>query len=261
MNMIKNIIIVLTLFVLMTTIVHAETELPEPGITPDSSFYFLNRIFDVFRKPESVADRRASEMVAMAESGNEKALAKATKGYEKAIQRIQKQAEKDEDTAEKVARQISNHLEHLSRIRAKIPEQTINGLDLAINESVKGRENALEALERKNQERARNVAQSTLERVMANAPEEALPGLQRALEAVQKRQQAKENKQQKEITTPDKEDTIDVVTDNNNDILSDNDNNENKIENKVQEKTNNISDNVESETPILDGGEANINIK
>ncbi len=162
----------------------AQSELPGPGITPDSPFYAFDKMFDAFQSRASVADERAAEMVAMAEKGNEAALEKARQGYERAIERRQRDAERGPEDAEGVANQTSMHLRVLSRVREQVPEQARAGIDRALNESARGRERAIEALEKQDPQRARVVAERTLQRVMEGAPEQARPGLQRALEAV-----------------------------------------------------------------------------
>ncbi|MFP4656727.1 MAG: hypothetical protein ACLFNK_04075 [Candidatus Woesearchaeota archaeon] len=180
----KNLVTILAAMLLMAVSVTAQPELPDPGITPDSPFYFIDRMMDTFRSPEVIMDRRAAEISAMAEKGHERGLEKATDGYNKAIERRQEDAEADENMSEEVARQSSNHLAILSRVREQVPEQAKAGIDRAINESATGRENALGSLDRHNPERAESVADTTLEEVMANAPDEAHEGLQRALDAV-----------------------------------------------------------------------------
>ena len=187
-----KIMAVLAVLVLMPMPVLAQPELPNPGITPDSPFYFVERVFDVFRSDEAVMDKRAAEIVAMAEKGHEKGLAKAIEGYERAVEKRQRAAEKNENSAEEITRQASNHLAILSDVKERVPEQARKGIDKALNESMRGRENALVALRERNQERATIVAQATIQEVMANTPEEAQEGLQKAIEAM-KRKGAPEN--------------------------------------------------------------------
>jgi hypothetical protein len=186
MKRILSMTTILALMVLMAIPVEAQTELPDPGITPDSPFYFMDRLFDVFQSAEAIADERASEMVAMAQKENAEGLEIAREGYERAMEKRQQEAEEDENTAEEVVQQSSNHMAVLARVREEVSEQTRAGIDQAINESARGRENALTALKRKNPNRAGAVAKETLERVMKNAPEQALSGLQRAIEAGRK---------------------------------------------------------------------------
>lgn len=182
MKYIKNMATILVVF--MTLPVLAQSDLPKPGITPDSPFYFMDRRFDVFQSAESLADERASEMVAMAEIAHESGLAKATVGYEKAMEKRQQQAEENEEAAEEVVRQSTNHLAVLASVREQVPDQAKAGIDIALNKSAQGRENALDTLRRQNPERASAVAEETLEDLIVNTPEGAQEGLQHALESV-----------------------------------------------------------------------------
>ena len=187
MKFIQNIGTILVLMILMVVPISAQestTDLPNPGITPDSPFYFLDKAFDVFQSKESIANERAAEVIAMAKKSHEKGLTIALEGYEKAIANRQKEAEKNEGEAERVALQISNHLGVLARVREQVPEQAKFGIDMAINKSAQGREDALATLREKNPEKARLVAESTLLEIISKAPVEALPGLQQALESV-----------------------------------------------------------------------------
>jgi predicted transcriptional regulator len=184
MKYIKNMATILVILIYMAVPVMAQPELPNPGITPNSPFYFIDRMFEVFQSDESVADERASEVVAMAKIAHAKGLEKANQGYEKAMEKMQQKAEKDENIAEKFTWQSNNHLAVLARIREQVPEQAKAGIDRALNESAQSRENGLAALERQNPVRARTVATATLQELIVNTPEAAQEGLQHALETV-----------------------------------------------------------------------------
>jgi len=172
---------------LMAVPVMAQEELPDPGITPDSPFYFVDQLFSVFKSPAALADERAAEAVAMAHKNHERGLAKALAGYEKALQKRQAQADRSAEDAEAVATQTSNHLIALARAREQVPAQAQAGLDRALDHSARGRENALASLEQHDPAKATAVAQETLQRVMARTPEAAQAGLTRALTAMQRR--------------------------------------------------------------------------
>lgn len=193
MKRILSIVLIFTAILLFAQAEADQKELPDPGITPDSPFYFADRMFDRFKSPEARADERAAEMVAMAQKGDEEGLEKAREGYKEAMEKRQKEAEKDEETAEEVARQSSKHLAVLARVRERVSEKTKAGVDRALAESAKERENAISTLKQKNPERAGAVARETLERVMEKAPEQALPGLRRALEAGRKGESKEES--------------------------------------------------------------------
>lgn len=159
--------------------------LPNPGITPDSPFYFLDRWTSVFQSPAAQADERAAEVVAMAQEGKLLGLEKGLAQYEKAMAKREEQSSKGEEEAEEVARQSANHLAVLARVKEQVPAEAQDGIGRAIERSTAGRENALVQLNTLDQERARLVAQETLERVLQDAPEAAKEGLRTALEAVQ----------------------------------------------------------------------------
>ena len=187
MQLTKTVLVVLSLMLVTSVSVAAQPKLPDAGMTPANPFYFLDTMFDGFQSPESLADEKAAEMVAMAERSNDKGLEKARERYEKAMNKREKQAQEDENLAEEVARQSSNHMAVLARVREKAPEQARAALDKAINRSSEGRNNALNALEQKNRQRAGAVAKATLEEVIANAPDSAKKGLRQALEAQEKK--------------------------------------------------------------------------
>jgi hypothetical protein len=175
-------VIVLMIIALTTTVI-AQTELPNPGITPDSPFYFLDKMMDVFRSSESITNRRAAEIIAMALEGNEDALKKAEEGYNKSITRRLRQAERNEEIAEKLVQQMSNHMVNFAEVSEKIPLETKANIKNILNDVIINRENGLRVLGEHNRDRSRVVAQETLNNLLETAPEQALPGLIIALEA------------------------------------------------------------------------------
>ncbi len=167
--------------ILMLAIPAMAEELPDPGITPDSPLYFLDRMFSVFKSPRALANERAAEVAAMAQKGHAKGLQTAMEQYEKAMLKREAQAARDPETAEEVALETSNHLIVLARVRTQVPEQAQQAIDIAMLRSARGRDAAIMKLEQDSPERATIVAQETLQRVMENTPEKAREGLQRAL--------------------------------------------------------------------------------
>ena len=180
-----QVILVLTLLA-MSTVVIAQAELPDPGMTPDSPLYFLDTLFDALQSDKALANEKAAEVVAMAQEGNEKGLEKAMGGYNKAMTKREAKAANSEDVAVDFVNQAADHLEVLARVREQVPETAKPGIDNAMERSAQGLDRALDDLERQNNERAGLVAQETLQRVMENTPEAAQKGLQNALEAVQR---------------------------------------------------------------------------
>lgn len=166
---------------------YVKSELGNSGITPDSPFYAANGILDMFKSNERIANERAAAVASMAEQGNEEHIERAMEAYEEALERRSTDSNKSEDDAEAVAEQNSKHLEVMSRVRSRVPEEARGSIDRAMEKSAEGRERSIDALTEKNPERGQEVAQRTLERVMEKTPEEAQQGLQRAFENVQNR--------------------------------------------------------------------------
>lgn len=166
---------------------YVKEELGSPGITPDSRFYFLNNVLDVFKSNERVANERAAAMVEMANRGDEESLQRAMRAYESALERRSADADNSDDDAEAVAEQTSKHLEVLAKVRDIVPEQARESIGLAMERSAEGRERSIERLSESNPERGQEVAERTMKRVMENTPDEAQQGLEKAFENVQQR--------------------------------------------------------------------------
>lgn len=161
----------------------AQPEEAEPGITPDSPFYFLDRVSDAFQSPMDVQNEKAAEVEAMAKKGKEKAVEKSVKAYERSSERVRKKYRNDSNRAEEAARQASFHLGIFSELEQNFSEHS-KAMRKAINTSARERVRAIGELNKTNPQRASSVAESTLEEVMANTPEQAQKGLSNALEKV-----------------------------------------------------------------------------
>ncbi|MBT4604840.1 hypothetical protein HOC01_04325 [archaeon] len=188
----KKLIVFTLCFLLVASFVAAEDievdseELVlETGMNPDSPLYFLDQFFDAFQNPESVANEKAAEAIAMAQAGNEKGLEKAVSAYEKAMAKQERKAQSSEDDSEKVLVQAAKHLDKLAQVRENAPEAAHAGLDNAILRSSQGVEKAYAALEEHNSDKAAGAnALAVLEGVLSKAPEAAQKGLENAMAAV-----------------------------------------------------------------------------
>jgi len=149
-----------------------ETDLPDPGWTPDSPFYFLERAaeavgtfftFGDVKKAEryaNLAAERLAEAKAVAEKPFEKAQEKQAKLVEKTLERYEKQLEKaitkTEEAKNKgketitVANIISEatqkHTAVLEEVLEKVPEQAKSAIEHAITVSNEGSERVQEAV-------------------------------------------------------------------------------------------------------------------
>ncbi len=184
MKYLKPVLLVFVILVFSMSAFALPEDLENPGMTPDSPFYFLDTMFDGLQSAESLANEKGAEVVAMAQENKLNALEKARERYENAIQKRIREANNSEEKAEEVARQTSRHMEVLAEVYEKVPEQARQGIENAMQNSAEGRERALNRLTERNRERANEVAQETLTEMLENSPEQAKQGIQRALQAV-----------------------------------------------------------------------------
>ncbi|MFH1408584.1 MAG: hypothetical protein ABIH34_01635 [Nanoarchaeota archaeon] len=160
------------LLLIFLTSVSAQTEELSPGITPDSPFYFLDRMFDVFQSSESLADERAAELASVIKENKVKYLEKAQERYEKAVEKRNRDAEKDQETAEQVAEQTTKHLLVLAEVYENAPEAAHAGLERAMEASAQGRERALEAISNTDNVLSRGIELRTEMEIMNKVKEE-----------------------------------------------------------------------------------------
>lgn len=140
-----------------------EAELPNPGLTPDSSFYFLDTLgekigmffaFSAKKKAEKAlkyAGEKLAEVKAMAEQKEIKALEKANQKYKKflelANQKTQDAKERGKDVEELatlITEKTLKHQEVLSEVFEKVPEEAKKGIEKAIEVSRRGSETAIQ---------------------------------------------------------------------------------------------------------------------
>src|SRR3989338_9036684 len=189
-------VLVIMVMMLFSALAIAETnELADPGMTPDSPFYFLDEVSDVFQAPEAVTDEKAAEVVAMAEKGDEKALAKAIEKYDKTLLKVKKNAYLDEEKTAKVSDQVAKHLAVLAKVLEQVPETAKPSIQKVMDKSAKGLSDSFKELKALNPEKGKKVAEETLNKVLADAPEAAKKGLQNALDNVVKKEADDSKKQ------------------------------------------------------------------
>jgi len=138
------------------SILAQDSNLPSPGILPDSPFYFLKIwkeaiqnffTFGAENKAKQylhLADVRLAEYQKMTEKGKTEIAQKTLDKYEKqlnhALQKIEELKQKGEDTksiSQKAEDTINKHIEVLERNLQKAPEAAKKGLENAIENSSK----------------------------------------------------------------------------------------------------------------------------
>jgi len=185
-----------------TGVLAQETELPSPGLTPDSPFYFLETIaegigtfftFGDLKKAERytvLAAERLAEAQAVVEKGKSEFAEKALERYEDQLNKSvamaekamtkAKDAEKAMEVLAKVGKTTYIHLDILAEVYEKVSEEAKPAIENAMKASLKEHEKAVEALKAKNAlgevpgvvSLPANVPQEAKERIQTKAQEE-----------------------------------------------------------------------------------------
>ncbi len=168
----KRIVLIIILSFLLlsfgTQISAQETDLPSPGLLPDSPFYFLEIIaeeignfftFGDLKKAEryaALAAERLAEVQAVVEKGKPEFVERTLERYENQLNNSMARAEraqaKDQNTEQvmaKIGKATSVHLEVLAEVYKKVPEEAKSAIENAMKASVKGHEKAVEVLKAK----------------------------------------------------------------------------------------------------------------
>lgn len=157
------------LFPVGSTVLAQETELPDPGLTPDSPFYFLELLieeigsfftFDDLKKAErcaNLAAERLAEAQAVIEKGRPELAERTLERYRIQLQNsltgaegAQNQGQNTEEVMARVGTATSRHLEVLAEIYEQVPEEARLSIENAMTASVKGHERAVDTLKAKN---------------------------------------------------------------------------------------------------------------
>ena len=175
-------VIVSTLLFSGTAYAQIDEELPNPGITPDSSFYFLDiwgkkvGLFFAFgaeakaRKALQYAEERLAEAHVMAGKNKPQAVTVATGGYDEymtmSVEKIGEASEEGVDISEVseiVALATSKHLFVLDGVMDIVPEEAKEAIAQARGVSINGQGNALRALAGEKPERAIEINLAAVE--------------------------------------------------------------------------------------------------
>ena len=139
---------------------HAQGEMPDPGVLPDSPFYslklFVESIGTTFTfGAEARADRalglaemRLAESQAMAEMDKDDLAVKAVAEYESRIEEAEENAaeiedeEKREEVSNRIEAATSSHIDVLNGVKLQVPSSARAAIEGAIDASMKGRASA-----------------------------------------------------------------------------------------------------------------------
>jgi len=158
-------LIIILSFFLGTVILAQETELPKPGLTPDSPFYFLDTLgekigmFFTFgaekkiKKAIKYAEEKLAEVKVMVEKNKTKALERATQKYQKFIglantktTENKERGKNVEELATLIIEKTLKHQEILIEVFERVPGEAIEAIQKAIEVSGKGFEEAVQAV-------------------------------------------------------------------------------------------------------------------
>lgn len=174
-----------------------DDNLPSPGITPDSPFYFLKtwkesiQTFFAFGEEDKakqflhLAEVRLAEYQKMTEKGKTEIAGKTLEKYEKRLnQALEKTGEaekKGKDVKklkETISEKIIRHQEALVEALEKAPEEAKEGIENAIEMSQKGFENSIRAISGEKKEELERKAEdikSRLEKKEETEPDMTTP--------------------------------------------------------------------------------------
>jgi hypothetical protein len=179
--------LVITSLLFGSTACAQDEELPDPGITPDSPFYFLDtwgkRIGMFFalgpeakaKKALEYAEERLAESRAMAEKKKIREMTRAANDYNGFMAMVNERLEEarqqglSDTISERVASAISKHLSVLDGVQEQVPGQAQEAIARAREASRNGQTNALRALAKNKLERALDISSATIENRLERA--------------------------------------------------------------------------------------------
>jgi len=154
---------VVLVFLFAWPVLAVDEGLPDPGITPDSPFYFIETIgerislfftFGTEAKAEKKldhAEKRLAEAKAMADEGREDLAERSLDAYGKLVSEAAemlaeaaKDGDKDEALAELIRRATGIHQMVLTEVYEKVPEQAKESVQQAMDKSGQGAQKAVE---------------------------------------------------------------------------------------------------------------------
>ncbi len=163
-------LLVILLLTAFTGVAYAdENELPDPGLLPDSPFYFLKswferlagfftfNILDKVTRNVDLAELRLAEARALAENGKTSAVGDALERYQSHLDQALAKADEakanglnvDEVTS-LVAEATLKHQGVLADVYQKVPEEAKPAIEEAMNAGMRGHEEAVRAVSEEN---------------------------------------------------------------------------------------------------------------
>jgi hypothetical protein len=173
-----------------------EENLPDPGITPDSPLYGLDKALESIqgvlnsgneqksRYGLSIAEERLAEAKAMAEKGNYQLSEEMSNEYEKQIENTIETGNSISDSAQRgniqgaIANTTTKHQLILEKVRNELPKPAQAAINNSLKASSRGRENALRSLGDTNPAKAAKIrfefANNRINSIKGNVSKEKL---------------------------------------------------------------------------------------
>ncbi len=165
-------------------------DLPDPGMLPDSFFYFLKSwsegmgtlfTFGEVKKAErflNLSEKRLAEAKALIKKDSMEHATRAIERYEEqlgqALQRSERGKEKGldmDEVLERISEATLNHQGVLADVYEKIPEEVRSGIERVMENSMRGHEEALEAVSEGRREEAMERMETKREEARDRAEE------------------------------------------------------------------------------------------
>jgi hypothetical protein len=148
------------LMLLVLPFAHAQGEMPDPGVTPDSPFYGIKLFFESVgttftfgaearaERALELAEVRLAEARAMAEMDKPDLAVQAVAEYESKMEEAEENAadiedeEKREEVRNRIEAATSAHIDVLNEVKLQVPSSARAAIEGAIDASMKGRTSA-----------------------------------------------------------------------------------------------------------------------
>ena len=180
----KIFVSILAIFLFAGAVQAQDTELPDPGMLPNSPFYFLKTwtenvgtffTFNEEAKAERMlhlSERRLAEAKALSEQGETELAEKTIGRYEEQLNSALEKArsargegKEMEDLFIRVSEATYKHQDVLMDVYDKVPEQAKENIQRAMDESMRGHEEALESIPFERQEEVMERVQEKMKNI------------------------------------------------------------------------------------------------
>jgi hypothetical protein len=149
---------IIAVIVLLILVNSVKADLSNPGVTPNSFFYFLDQMFDFMAEDEDLADEKMAEAIAMAKIDHQRGFSKAILAYKEVLVKLEAKSRLSETDAEKISKQVSEHLAALMLVREIVPKEAKVIVNDAIQRSNIGFNIAVGELKKTKPEQAASLA-------------------------------------------------------------------------------------------------------